>query len=67
MIGNLLQNRYKLLEELSRGGFGQTYLAQDINLDKIRVVKKLQPQSQDPGVLQVARRLFQTESDVLNM
>lgn len=67
MIGNLLQNRYKLLEELSRGGFGQTYLAQDTNLDKIRVVKKLQPQSQDPGVLQVARRLFQTESDVLNM
>lgn len=67
MIGNLLQNRYKILKALSRGGFGQTYLAQDINLDKIRVVKKLQPQSQDPGVLQVARRLFQTESDVLNM
>lgn len=67
MIGNLLQNRYKILKELGRGGFGQTYLAQDTNLDKIRVVKKLQPISQDPEALQLARRLFQREIDVLNM
>lgn len=67
MIGNLLQNRYKILKALSRGGFGQTYLAQDINLDKIRVVKKLQPIYTDPGVLQLAKDLFQRESDILNM
>lgn len=67
MIGELLYNRYKILQKLGQGGFGQTYLAEDINLNKIRVVKKLQPQSTDPDVLAVARRLFETESDVLNM
>jgi serine/threonine protein kinase len=67
MIGTLLQNRYKILQELGQGGFGQTYLAEDTNLNKIRVVKKLQPQSTDPDVLVVARRLFKNESDVLNM
>ncbi|MDV3002879.1 MAG: hypothetical protein N5P05_004534 (plasmid) [Chroococcopsis gigantea SAG 12.99] len=29
MINQLLQGRYLVIKELGKGGFGQTYLAQD--------------------------------------
>lgn len=67
MIGKVLQNRYQILKVLSKGGFGHTYLAEDINLKKTRVVKKLQPAPTNLGLSTLAKELFRREGDVLNM
>ncbi|NEO98107.1 MAG: tetratricopeptide repeat protein [Symploca sp. SIO2E9] len=62
-----LGGRYKVLSQLAAGGFGQTYLAQDLHLpgQPQCVVKQLKPQVSDPQSLQIARRLFDTEAKVL--
>lgn len=63
----LLGGRYKLVEQLGAGGFGQTFVAEDFHLPgKPRcVLKRLQPQISDPESLQTAKRLFDTEAQVL--
>jgi serine/threonine protein kinase len=62
-----LGGRYKILGQLGAGGFGQTFLAEDLHLpDRPHcVVKQLKPQVSDPDSLQMARRLFDTEARVL--
>lgn len=68
MKGNILGDRYKVIEYLAKGGFGRTYLAEDIHLpgnDKC-VVKQLNPSSEDSKSLAIARRLFKTEAFTLN-
>ncbi len=67
MVGQTLGGRYRLIEELGSGGFGQTYLAQDSHRPGHPwvVVKHLKPRSSDPEVLSVARRLFQREAEIL--
>ena len=67
MLGNILVGRYQFISHLGGGGFGETFVAFDTQLPgKPKcVVKKLQPQSQDPITLQTARRLFDTEAQVL--
>lgn len=62
-----LGGRYKIISELGAGGFGQTFLAEDLHLpDHPRcVVKQLKPQSTDAATLQTARRLFDIEARVL--
>jgi eukaryotic-like serine/threonine-protein kinase len=59
--------RYKIIGELGAGGFGQTFLAEDLHLpDHPRcVVKQLKPQVSDAETLQTARRLFDIEARVL--
>ena len=68
MIGQTLAGRYQITSHLGGGAFGQTYLAEDTQLpDKNQcVVKHLKPQASDPLTLQAARRLFETEAQVLN-
>ncbi len=68
MLGTTLGGRYKILSPLGAGGFGETYLAEDSQLpDNCQcVVKHLKPQSSNPEVLQVARRLFDSEAKVLH-
>ncbi len=67
MIGQLLDGRYKITESLAAGGFGQTFLAEDIKqFNKVCVVKQLKPSFNDPSALQVARRLFESEAQLLN-
>ncbi|MCL6754005.1 CHASE2 domain-containing protein [Nostoc sp. CCCryo 231-06] len=63
----LLSGRYKISQVLGAGGFGRTYLAQDTQRPgtPICVVKKLMPARQDPRFLQVARRLFNSEAEIL--
>ncbi|WP_293128166.1 serine/threonine-protein kinase [Microcoleus sp. bin38.metabat.b11b12b14.051] len=67
MIGHTLAGRYYILELLGEGSFGQTYLAQDRKRSgNLRcVVKQLKPHN-DPHTLQVARRLFKTETETLH-
>ncbi|MBW4579296.1 MAG: tetratricopeptide repeat protein [Tildeniella nuda ZEHNDER 1965/U140] len=59
--------RYKLISQLGVGGFGQTFLAQDLHLPDCPrcVVKRLLAKSNEPKNLQTARRLFNTEARVL--
>src|SRR6476661_996275 len=67
MVGITLGNRYSIIRHLGGGGFAQTYLAEDKQLpgNHLCVVKQLKPQATDPETLQVARRLFDTEAQVL--
>ncbi|MTJ50399.1 serine/threonine-protein kinase [Dolichospermum sp. UHCC 0259] len=67
MLGNTLVGRYQITNYLGGGGFGETYVANDTQLPGSPqcVVKKLKPQSTDIATLEVARRLFDTEAQVL--
>lgn len=62
-----LGGRYKIINPLGEGGFGQTFLAEDLHLpDHPRcVVKQLKPQATDAETWQTARRLFDMEAQVL--
>ena len=62
-----LGGRYKIVGELGAGGFGQTFLAEDLHLPGHPrcVVKQLKPQVSDAERLQTARRLFDIEAQVL--
>ncbi|ABA19779.1 serine/threonine protein kinase [Trichormus variabilis ATCC 29413] len=67
MLGQLLDGRYKITQVLGAGGFGKTYIAEDIKLyNNLCVVKQLQPTANDPITLQVARRLFASEAELLH-
>ncbi|TAG86585.1 MAG: hypothetical protein EAZ18_25495, partial [Oscillatoriales cyanobacterium] len=63
--GTILRNRYQIIKELGKGGFGDTYLAKDLDLPKNPhcVVKHLQPKN---NTLAFARGLFNIEAEVLN-
>lgn len=62
-----LGGRYQIISYLGGGGFGQTYLAQDTHLPGCPacVVKHLKPKLIDPVSLETAKRLFETEAQVL--
>ncbi|WP_427161923.1 protein kinase domain-containing protein [Aliinostoc sp. HNIBRCY26] len=67
MLGQLLDGRYKITKVLGAGGFGQTFISEDTKLyDSLCVVKQLKPMATDPMTLQVARRLFQSEAQLLH-
>src|SRR4028119_1967053 len=67
-IGQALGGRYQITSLLGQGGFGATFLAEDLHLPGNHrcVVKQLKPQATDPLSLQTARRLFDTEAKVLH-
>ncbi len=67
MSETLLNHRYRLLRVLGSGGFGRTYVAEDIQqVGKPKcVIKQLKPASQDPMFLEIARRLFFNEVEIL--
>ncbi|MBD2138216.1 protein kinase [Anabaena sp. FACHB-1237] len=67
IIGTILRNRYKIVQYLGGGAFGETYLAEDLDLPNHPkfVVKHLKPKTSDLEVLEVAKRLFDSEAKFL--
>ncbi len=64
--GTTLQNRYRLLGLLGQGGFGRTYLAEDLGRFNERcVLKEYIPIQAGPLVLQKSQELFQREAQIL--
>ncbi len=68
-LGSVLNLRYKITTNLGGGGFSRTYLAEDTQRpgNPLCVVKHLRPAFQDSQFLNVARRLFQTEAEILEI
>ncbi|MBO3462317.1 serine/threonine protein kinase [Aetokthonos hydrillicola Thurmond2011] len=59
----VLRNRYRPVKSLGGGGFGKTYLAEDIDkLNEKCVIKQFAPQVQGTGALQKATELFEQEA-----
>ncbi|MCC3408671.1 MAG: serine/threonine protein kinase [Microcoleus sp. PH2017_10_PVI_O_A] len=60
--GSTLEKRYRIIRELGRGGFGRTYLAEDINrYGEQCVLKEFSPVVQSPK----AAELFDREASML--
>ena len=70
MIGTVLRDRYKILEQFGIGGFSDVYLAEDNdNLSRKCIVKRLKPKISDPKELEAflpkAREMFEKEAEQL--
>lgn len=65
--GVLLGDRYRIVQQLGYGGFGRTYLAEDLHrFNEPCVLKEFAPQVQGSYALQKAEELFEREAGVLH-
>jgi serine/threonine protein kinase len=67
LIGKNLNGRYRVISALGTGGFGTTYLAEDQHRpgNPRCVVKQLELNSDNAQLVNVTRRLFNTEAETL--
>jgi serine/threonine-protein kinase len=73
MIGRVLRHRYQIIKKLGAGGFGETYLAEDLHIPVTPkpkcVVKQLKPKVIAPDIPQIPLedivRLFEKEGKTL--
>lgn len=67
LINIVIRNRYRIIQFLGSGSFGDTYIAEDLDLPSNPkcVVKQLKPKTSEEEVLLVARRLFESEAKFL--
>ena len=64
--GEIIINRYKIVRQLGQGGFGRTYLAEDMQQSSQKcVLKEFAPQVEEDKDLQKAKELFEREANVL--
>ncbi len=62
----MIGDRYRIIEQLGRGGFGKTYLVEDSNrFNECCVLKVFAPEVNSPKALKKAKELFNREAEVL--
>ncbi len=65
-VGVILGDRYRITAEIGQGGFGRTYLCEDVNRFKeLCVLKEFAPQVQGTAFLTKAQELFEREAGVM--
>ncbi len=66
-MSQLLENRYQILRELSEGGFGKTFIAEDTQMPSRRrcVIKQLKPINQGSNIYELIKERFQREAVIL--
>jgi serine/threonine protein kinase/ABC-type phosphate/phosphonate transport system substrate-binding protein len=66
-IGQILNNRYKIVKALGSGGMGLTYIAEDMTLpgSPKYAIKHMHPMHADPNSISTFRTLFKREVDAL--
>ena len=64
---SLLDNRYRVIQTLGSGGFGDTFLAEDTQMPSNRrcVIKQLKPIQNNPQIYQLVQERFQREAAIL--
>ncbi len=66
VAGLLLGNRYRIKSEVGRGGFGCTYLCEDINrFNELCILKEFAPQVQGTALITKSQELFEREAGVM--
>jgi serine/threonine protein kinase, bacterial len=62
-----LNNRYRIIQTLGSGGFGETFLAEDTQMPSQRrcVIKLLKPVTTSPQIYQLVQERFQREAAIL--
>lgn len=62
-----LNNRYQIIQTLGSGGFGTTFLAEDIQMPSHRrcVIKQLKPINNNPEIYKLVQERFQREAAIL--
>jgi len=68
MTITLLNNRYQVIQVIGAGGFGETFLAEDVHMPSRRrcVIKQLKPiTNNDPQTYQVIQQRFEREAATL--
>lgn len=64
--GTILSDRYRIVRQIGQGGFGRTYLAEDIHrYNEYCVLKEFAPQVTSDRDLQKAEALFEREAGIL--
>ena len=64
--GYILASRYRISQHLGHGGFGRTYLAEDLHrFNELCVLKQFAPQEQATSQLEKAKMLFEREASAL--
>ncbi|BCL36519.1 hypothetical protein NSMS1_29660 [Nostoc sp. MS1] len=62
----IIDNRYRIIRQLGQGGFGRTYLVEDLKkANQPFVLKEFAPQVEQKEDLQKAKELFEREANVL--
>ncbi|HYX16266.1 MAG TPA: protein kinase [Nostoc sp.] len=68
MTLTLLNNRYQVIQIIGAGGFGETFLAEDVHMPSRRccVIKQLKPiTNNDPQTYQIIQQRFEREAATL--
>ena len=64
--GKILNDRYRIVKQIGRGGFGRTYLAEDTQrYRELCVLKEFTPQVESDRELRKAEELFEREAGIL--